>query len=165
MKVYVCGYACQHVHMHTRMRAPPYVSEIYNCCHIDPQMWGGPHASPKTVPNRSSLYSFLVRFRTGGKPRETDEVCRGANIGRSTMRVRATACVHVHVCMHLCAHIGAHKSQYGQRCICMRTWMQECLPLQQCVNHSRHIRILSSPISPTDPAPPTQQHHHRQVWI
>ena len=69
----MCAYA--HVHMHARIHATPYGSEMCNSHQLDPQMWGGLYPSQKMVSTRSSLYSFLVRTRTGGEPREIAEVC------------------------------------------------------------------------------------------
>ena len=62
-------YAHAHVHMHARMHASPYGSKMYNTYQFDPQLWGGLYPSLKMASVWSSLCSFSVRNRTGGKPR------------------------------------------------------------------------------------------------
>ena len=51
------------------MHASPYGSKMYNTHQFDPQLWGGPYPSLKVGSVWSSLCSFSVRNRTGGKPR------------------------------------------------------------------------------------------------
>merc|ERR1712177_139729 len=74
MWVYICMYAHAHVHMHARMCASPYGSKMYNTYQFDPELWGGPCPSPKMVSLWSSLCSFSVRNRPGGKLRESADM-------------------------------------------------------------------------------------------
>ena len=69
MWVRICMYAYAHVHMHARMHASQYGSQMCKSHQFDPQMWGGLYPSLKMVSVWSSLCSFSVRNRTGGKPR------------------------------------------------------------------------------------------------
>ena len=103
-------YAHAHVHMHARMHASPYGSQVCKSHQFDPQMWGGPYPSLKMVSLRSSLCSFSVRNRTGGKPKEIAEVCisrQGTRNGRSICVCAQASLVNVHVCAHLCVYFSA----------------------------------------------------------
>ena len=106
-----CKYVCirAFVHMHARMHASPYGSQVCKSHRFDPQMLGGPYPSPKMVSLRSSLCSFSVRNRTGGKPIEIAEVCifrQGTRNGRSICVCAQASLVHVHLCAHLCVYFG-----------------------------------------------------------
>ena len=93
--------------MYARMHTSPYGSQMCKTHQFDPQMWGGTLSEPKKVSLRSSLCSFSVRNRTGGKPREIAEVCifrQGTRNGRSICVCAQTRCVHVYLCISACMH-------------------------------------------------------------
>ena len=66
VNMYVCICACANACVHD---ASPHGSKMYNTYQFDPHPWGGPYPSLKMASVRSSLCSFSVRNRAGGKPR------------------------------------------------------------------------------------------------